>query len=375
MIVNEKIAVIAITKHGCEIAQKLAPALSGSALFISAKFKKEIPGRVSFFETPIKELTAQIFPTFDALVYVVSLGAVVRTIAPYLKDKHTDPAVVVIDDKAQFVISVLSGHVGGANELTEEVAKILGAQAVITTASDVGQTIPVDILGREFGWIVEFEENITRVSAAVVNQERIGLLQTQGERDWWKRKTLLPSNIHVCQNWEELSSGDFSAYLVITDRVLPKEEVERIRSRIVVYRPKSLVIGVGCDRGATLEEIEGLFSRTLAENRLSPKSVRNLATIVLKREEPGLVAFAQKYGWEVVCYTKDELNTIEHLPNPSAKVFKYTGTPGVCEPSAMLSAGVQELIVEKVKIPKVTMAVARIPFIKKMAERGNENCF
>src|SRR3954470_23494520 len=127
MIEKEKIAIIAITKHGAALAEKLHGGLESSELFISLKFKKEIPGKVQFFETPIKDLTQKIFDTYDALVYIVSLGAVVRTIAPFLKDKHTDPAVIVVDDKANFAISVLSGHVGGANELTEEISKLLGA--------------------------------------------------------------------------------------------------------------------------------------------------------------------------------------------------------------------------------------------------------
>src|SRR5690242_12128250 len=122
-----KTAVIAITKHGSALARRI-----DGDRYISAKFRTDEPAH--YFEKPIKELTAELWPCYEALVYVVSLGAVVRTIAPFLKDKHVDPAVIVVDDKANFAISVLSGHVGGANELTERIAADLGAKAVITTA-------------------------------------------------------------------------------------------------------------------------------------------------------------------------------------------------------------------------------------------------
>jgi cobalt-precorrin 5A hydrolase len=412
MIERERVALIAITKHGTERAEQLHRHLEKSALFVSSKFRREITGQlgkaapadqaadgrsisrhrvtgpagggsdlsarpggtgtVEFFETPIKELTARIFPAYDALVYFVSLGAVVRTLAPFVKDKHTDPAVLVIDDKAQFVISVLSGHVGGANELALEIAAFFGATPVITTASDVGKTIPVDILGKELGWKVELEQNITRVSAAVVNEEPVILVQETGEFNWWKRDTALPKNITRAANVKEVLGCEASAFLVITDRVLSGDEAA-ILNRTVIYRPKSLVAGIGCDRGVTVEEIEKLFLETFASFGLSPQSVRNISTITLKREEPGLLEFARKYGLPVVCFTKEELNTVEHLPNPSEKVKKYTGAYGVAEPSAMLSAGIQELVVEKRKIPRVTLAVARIPFAlhaKEMAHAG-----
>ncbi|HWC89964.1 MAG TPA: hypothetical protein VG433_09920, partial [Pirellulales bacterium] len=116
-----KTAVIAITKHGSALARRIE-----GDRYISAKFRTDEPAQ--YFETPIKELTAEIWPKYEALVYVVSLGAVVRTIAPFLKDKKVDPAVIVVDDKGSFAISVLSGHVGGANELTEQIAAALGAQ-------------------------------------------------------------------------------------------------------------------------------------------------------------------------------------------------------------------------------------------------------
>lgn len=342
-----KTAVIAITKHGQAIARKLE-----GDRYISAKFRTEEPA--SYFDKPIKELTAEIWPQYEALVYVVSLGAVVRTIAPYLKDKHVDPAVIVVDDKAQFAISVLSGHVGGANELTEKIALILGAKAIVTTASDVGKTIPVDILGRELGWTTERNENITKVSAAVVNEEPIAFVQETGEKIWWKRETPLPKNIRITTFDDAKNS---KAMLLVTDRLIE----DPILERAVVYRPKSLVLGIGCDRGITCDQLEEFVQGTLREHRLSFKSVRNVATVDVKKDEVGLQEFCRKHKLDLVCYTSDQLRAIK-APNPSATVERYVGTPGVSEPAAMLSSG-GDLIVPKQKTPMMTLAVARVRYV------------
>jgi len=363
MIAKEKIAVIAITKHGAVLAEKLYQSLDKSDLFISAKFNKEIPalsGKITFTVDPIKVVTERIFSSYDALIYVVSLGAVVRTIAPFLKDKNTDPAVLVIDDNANFVISVLSGHVGGANELTEEIAKLLGSQPVVTTASDVGKTIPVDILGREFGWTLDSKENVTKVSASVVNQEPIAFYQEAGEPGWWKRDTPLPANIRLCRSFEELDDPAFKAVLIVTDKQLPDDWP--LRSKAVVYRPKSLVLGMGCDKGVSLQDIEDLIFKTLADHGLSIKCLKAVSTVDLKAEEPGLKEFAQKHGLPLHSFTREEINQVKDVPNPSEMAMKYIGAIGVAEPSVLLCSQAETLLVPKVKAARVTLAIARMNF-------------
>jgi cobalt-precorrin 5A hydrolase len=358
-----KTAVIAITKHGSALARRIE-----GDRYIAAKFRgpatghdpsaadssaADAPGAIHYFEKPIKELTAEIWPKYEALVYVVSLGAVIRTIAPFLKDKHVDPAVIVVDDKAQFAISVLSGHVGGANELTAQIAAGLGAQAVITTASDVGKTIPVDILGRELGWTTEGEQNITRVSAAVVNEEPVAFVQETGEKNWWQRATPLPKNIQQVTLDE---AREFKNVLIVADRLLDEPWL----TTAVIYRPKSLVLGIGCDRGTSCRQIDEFVQATLAGQRLSFRSVRNVATADVKQDEPGLREFCTKHKLELVCYSAEQLKQVA-APNPSATVEKHVGTPGVSEPAAMLSSG-GELIVPKQKAPMMTVAVARVRF-------------
>ncbi|RAK19557.1 cobalt-precorrin 5A acetaldehyde-lyase [Anoxybacillus vitaminiphilus] len=355
-------AVVAITKHGVEIARKLGVRLPSSDVYYMNKFAKgdEEEKGIQLFEGSVRLLLPSLFSSYRGLILIISLGAVVRMIAPLLKDKKTDPAVVVIDDKAEHVISVLSGHLGGANELTREVAAILQARPVITTASDVQKTIPVDLFGRRFGWVWESEENLTPVSAAVVNEEKVAIVQESGEKDWWHYDTPLPSNIQVYSSIDEALKDKPAAALIVTHRILSDREKEILKNG-VLYRPKVIVLGIGCNRGTSASEIEAVIQETLHELSFSIKSVKALCTIDLKKDEQGLIEVANKYGWEFVYYSPEELNSVE-LELPSETVFRYTGAYGVSEPAAKLYSGAKQLEVVKKKSGNVTISVALIRY-------------
>jgi cobalt-precorrin 5A hydrolase len=369
-------AVVAITKHGVALARDLAAKLPGADLIVSEKFKDAAGEGARCYAGPLKAQVGAWFARYDRLVFHVSLGAVVRLIAPHLKSKDEDPAVLVVDDAGRFVISVLSGHLGGANAFTAEVAGLIGATPVVTTASDVGGTIPVDILGRELGWQLEpaTRGNVTRVSAAVVNEEPVAFVQETGEPNWWTRKGPLPPSITVYEAIDRVPLADVSAILWVTDRVPHEALWERIADRVVIYRPKSLVLGLGCDRGTSRETLAEAIDAALADRALSLMSVRNVATIEAKRDEPGLLALAAEMGWEVVTYPAERLAEVPDIPNPSEVVMKYMGTPAVGEPAAMLSAGVDAdgLVVEKSKYLgadglNATVSVARVAFPQETA--------
>ncbi len=356
-------AAVAITKHGVEMVRNLGASFPGTDVYYMSKFERgdEQERGIQLFEGSVKLILPDLFKQYNGIILFISLGAVVRMIAPILVDKKVDPAVVVIDDRGEHVISVLSGHLGGANELTRHVATVLGARAVITTASDVQGTIPVDMFGRELGWVVDSFDKATPVSAAVVNEEPVALIQETGERNWWRYDKPVPGHIKVYASTAEALQEPFNAALVVSDRLLEPEEEEQLLSNGVLYRPKSLVLGIGCNRGTALEELEEGVLDTLQELRLSVKSVRNIATIDLKKDEEGLLALCAKYGWELVTYTPSELNTVQ-LPNPSETVFKYTGAYGVSEPSALLSSGADHWLLEKKKSGNMTLSVARVSY-------------
>ncbi|MGI0068895.1 MAG: cobalt-precorrin 5A hydrolase, partial [Nitrosopumilaceae archaeon] len=237
----ESIAIIAITKNGIEIAKSLKNRFSQWEVFVPAKFSNN-DSKINWFEDSTTSKVGELFKKYDALVCIFSLGAVIRLVSPHMKDKKTDPAVVVIDDTAKFVISTLSGHLGGANKLTEEISSILNATPVITTAADVNKTIAVDLVGKEFGWTTDDDSTITRVSAFMVNEEKIGIYQDAGEKDWWTPKKEFPKNITVYNSFEELRDSNSKGYLIISDKTIEDKELLKTA---VVYRPKTLVVGVG----------------------------------------------------------------------------------------------------------------------------------
>lgn len=236
-----RVALVAITKHGAALLQRLAPKLPEAEVIVADKFAGELAGLANKVKPYSGAMSAQIaglFAAYDQIVFFVSLGAVVRLIAPHLKSKDEDPGVLVVDDAAQFVIPVLSGHVGGANAYAEEIAALLGATAVLTTASDAGKTIPVDILGRELGWRVEAPKiNITRVSAHVVNEEPVAFVQEAGSKQWWTRATALPRNIHLFTRFEDVDLAAHRAVLWVTQREVPAALWRQLEERLVVYRP------------------------------------------------------------------------------------------------------------------------------------------
>lgn len=242
-------AVISITRHGVALAGRVVAALPGAQLFAPEKFAAEAelaaPGSAHSYPCRTGEQIGRLFAEYDALIAIFSLGALVRLIAPYLQSKTADPAVVVLDEAGRFVIPVLSGHLGGANALAGQLAEALGAEAVLTTASDVRQTLAVDLLGRELGWTFEAtHDELVHASAAVVNDEPVALVQEAGSTDWWTnhangRHGPRPANVTQFDTLEDVAPEKFAAVLWISLRPMPAEYREKLAGRCVTYRPGS----------------------------------------------------------------------------------------------------------------------------------------
>ncbi|MDE1862655.1 MAG: cobalamin biosynthesis protein [Thaumarchaeota archaeon] len=352
----EKVAVVAITRNGIAMARTLKSRFDSWQVFAPSKFSDN-DSNITWFDDSTTAKVGELFRTHDALVCIFSLGAVIRLVAPHLKDKKTDPAVVVIDDAGKFVISALSGHLGGANMLAEEISQLTGGTAVITTAADVNKTIAVDLVGREFGWTVDDSSTVTRVSALMVNGERIGVFQDAGRSDWWLPKRELPANVTLFPTLEEMSRSYCKGFLIITDREIRDAG---LLSRSVVYRPKTLVVGVGLHWDTSSDTIMEGLQFCLSKFGLSPKSVARFASIRKESQVAGLREIAGKFGVPVDYYEKEDLARIS-IPNPSDVVQTFEGTPSVSEASALRSS-CGRLVVEKQKFPpNLTIAIARIP--------------
>lgn len=352
---TETNAIITITKHGASLGERLHALMPAADFFINGKFAADAPSGKPY-PTTVMDLIADIFPKYDGLIFFISLGAVVRMLAQHLQDKHVDPAVVVVDDRAQFAIAMLSGHLGGANALARRVGQLMGAQPVITTASDVGGTIAVDLLGHDFGWTIDDDSwrNVTKVSAAVVNQEPVGVLQEVGEAGWWPADRPLPENIKLYAGLESLEKASPAAALIITDRLFQSNLLDRS----VVYRPKTLATGVGCTRGTPVETLRGAVRRVMQDQRLSNQSIACLATAELKRTEDGITALGEELRVPIAYFTDEQLNAAGGQQSPSA-AQRLLGVKGVSECAALLAAGSEQLLVPKQVHGMVTVAVAR----------------
>ena len=346
----DKISVLAITKNGVNIGTKLKKIFPSWSIFAPAKFEND-NNDISWYSESTTEKIVDLFKNNEALICLFSLGAIIRLIAPYLKDKKTDPAIIVIDDKTNFVISVLSGHIGGANELTNEIAEKLGAIPVITTAADVNKTIAVDLLGRNLGWKINDDSTVTKVSAYMVNEEKIGVFQDAGNKNWCKE---LPKNVKNFASLEELKNSDSKGFLIITDKIIDGEFLKDS----VVYNPPSLVVGVGLHWNTTKDSIMEGIDFCMKKFNLNPKSISQLVSIKKPEDIQGLIDVGKEMGIPVEYINREDLAEIS-APNPSETVKSFEGTASVSEAAAIkVSEG--RLIVEKQKFPPdLTIAIAR----------------
>jgi len=346
----EKVSVLAITKNGINIGERLKELFPNWDIFVPSKLSNENKS-ITWYSEPTSDKIIELFKNSNALICLFSLGAVIRLIAPYLKDKKTDPAVIVIDDKTNFVISVLSGHIGGANELTQEISEKLNALPVITTAADVNKTIAVDLVGREFGWKIDDETTVTKISAHMVNAEPIGVFQQTGNKKWYKE---LPKNVTIYNSLEELKKSNSKAHLIISDTIIDNE----LAQESVIYRPQSLVIGIGLHWDTTKDTIKDGIEHCLKKFNLSSKCIAKLVSIKKPEDVQGLIDLGKEMQIPVEYVNREELAEII-TPNPSSTVKAFEGTASVSEAAAIkVSNG--KLIVEKQKFPpNLTIAIAR----------------
>ena len=351
---KKEIAIVAITKNGIEIANKLKDAFDAADIFAPSKFlNANLP--VIYFQEPVSQKMGYLFSSYSSLILIFSLGAAIRLFAPYLKDKKTDPAVIVIDDAAKFVISALSGHLGGANELALKISSFLGSVPVVTTAADVNKTIPVDLIGKKLGWVIENYENVTKTSAMMVNEEKIGIYQDGGEKNWWNLDEL-PKNVDIVNDINDLLNDDYKASIVITDKLLSDP---MLLKKSVIIRPKTLVVGIGLHWQTTKEKIENGIITVLDENKLSLKSVKVISSLDRGKPVKGLDEFCKERGLSTLLFSKERLGSVS-VPNPSEIVEKYEGTYSVSEASSLLASG-GVLIVPKRKFPPdLTVAISRV---------------
>jgi cobalt-precorrin 5A hydrolase len=340
------IRVVALTPQGAALARRLCRRLPGTECWLPAAQAQDA-GDLAFDR--LSGVFQEAFEKRENLVCIMAAGIVVRSLAPHLKGKAVDPAVVVVDEAGRFAISLASGHLGGANDLARRVAEILGATPVITTATDVHGLPALDVAAARLGLGIENLAGVREIHLALLRGQAVRLIDPQGylaEMAGENPGLFIPEN-----NLDAaLETENPTVYVGYKERAWPPGWL--------ILRPQNLVAGVGCHRGASGEEIYAFIKKTFQEQQLSLLSLKALATIAAKKEEPGLREAAGRLGVKLLWFTAPDLQKIT-VPHPSPQVARHLGVASVAEAAALKAGGV-ELLVPKLKAPNATIAVARV---------------
>ena len=329
-----RLAVFAFSRRGLETAARVRAALTGPGDVCAVYAPERLSGEGSLpIAPPLAAFVGPVFREADALIFVGACGIAVRGIAPHVRDKTTDPAVVSVDELARFVIPLLSGHIGGANALALELAEKLGAVAAVTTATDVNGKFSVDAWASERGLFLSDMKAAKAVSAAILE----GPVPLKS--DFPVRGTLPPGivpgeagPVGICISWRRQTPFETTLLLV----------------------PPVIRLGIGCRRGTPEAAIAAAADAALTG--LAPEAVAGVATIELKKDEPGLLAFCRERGWPVEFYTASQLAAAEGDFTPSDFVRRTVGVDNVCERAAVLGGG--RLVIQKTAGHGVTVAAA-----------------
>jgi cobalt-precorrin 5A hydrolase len=342
---ENRIAVWAITPNGAALAVRMAAVLPGADVFATEKLEGLPESAVRFGS--LAEAVAAHFPRYGGHVFIMATGIVVRSVAGLLVHKTADPAVVVVDDRGTFAISLLSGHLGGANRLAGQVAAAIGARPVITTATDANAVPAIDVLAAELGLKIETPQAIKTVNMALLTGAPVAVHDPLG---------ILAGRIPQAAAFNG-SGGTIPARVYADDRLTAAP------AGALVLRPLSLVAGIGCNRNTRPEEMKALLFDTLHASGLARASLMKLASVDLKADEPGLAALAKELDLPLEFFDREQIGEMEGtVPTPSAVVAKHIGVKSVCEAAAILASRGGTLIVPKRSSRNATVAIARISF-------------
>lgn len=345
-----KVAMICFSLTGQETAEKLREGLAEAGITVTLdKKSKYLPDSVA---VSTSVWAGERFHEMDALIFIGACGIAVRSIAPYVLSKKSDPAVLVADECGKFVISLLSGHLGGANELAEKTAKILGAVSVVTTATDLHKRFAVDVFAKKNGCHIFHMKAAKEVSAALLAGEKVGFYSEfpiEGE---------LAEGLCLCKRDGTVADSQKS------------EEKMELGIAVTVHRsccpftstvqivPKCLTLGLGCRRGKDAQGIADAVGTRIADEELFEQAFEQIASIDLKKEEAGIWSLAENWQIPFLTYTQEELMEVPGVFTPSSFVREITGADNVCERSAVLASGHGRLLLNKKGQNGVTTAVA-----------------
>jgi precorrin-4 C11-methyltransferase len=364
-------AVVALTRRGCNTGRRILHAIDEAELFLPVRFREEIKEpRVSFYED-VKNEIERLFQYYGRIVLIMATGVAVRIVTPFLTSKWEDPAVVTMDDGGRNIISLLSGHWGGANELVMKLSGVLGGNPVITTESDVMGFPSVDTI------IKSLTAGRFQGNKAVLRDIQTAVLEGEDVAFYPKELCLFPNmkghpNLHFFDSIEALVCSRCTAGLIFSHKTSLSIQTHR---KFLLVHPRDLVVGIGCHKGIKAEEIEMGIQTVFQDMNLSLSSIALLCSIEQKKGEKGLIDYARLRGIPLKFFSSEEINHGKIVSPESKHALKVMGVHGIAEPCATLGAGDGKLLMHKVKLKNMTVAVAKLPLkqlIEESEETGNE---
>jgi cobalt-precorrin 5A hydrolase len=347
-----KLAIVAITSGGAQLARRLGAELPEARVYLPEKFRGA--DDCDYFDKPLAIWLPKLFTEVEQLICIMATGIVVRILGRELKGKDKDPAVVVMDEAGQFAISLLSGHLGGANDLARRLATVSNATPVITTATDVNKLPAWDQAARDAGLTVEPVAHLKTLNRLLLEGAKIGLVD---QRRRVAGKFSAVPGVSLYDNFAVATRSSADGLVFVTHRFLPHLQNQ---PEMLALRPRDLVVGIGCNRDTAAEEIEAAVRHKLKQSFLAFSSIACIASIDAKQDEVGLLEFAERNSLKIEFHSAEDLNKVE-IPSPvSLHAQKAVGAKGVCEPAALLSSGMGEMLIRKQKVGNLTLAVAEI---------------
>ena len=296
-------------------------------------------------EGGIKTFLNQAWNDFDGFIFISATGIAIRMINPYIESKTKDPAIVVVDDFGKFSISLLSGHLGGANKIAKWISENIGAIPVITTASDSRGIDSIDMFAKENNYYMEEMNSITKITSMMINDRRIGIYTEDGV-------TINYENIEMIQDLDNIDQTLDGAIIVT-----PKYDIGKIGVPYTVLRPRNINIGIGCRKDIDTEIIIDAIEAALRDKNLSIKSIKSMGTVEVKRFEVGIIKAAEYLKCPLKIFTLDEIRPLEDMFQKSQFVKDTIGVYSVSEPCAYLLGG--ELITRKSRYNGVTISISK----------------
>ena len=344
--------IFSFTRNGAKISLKLQKYLDScgfkTGLFTTRRYK-EIDPALKEISPSLQEMCKEAFSACRLLIFIGATGIAIRSIAPYIRSKTRDPAVISIDEQGKFVIPLLSGHIGGANSLATGIAAFLKAVPVITTATDVNDLFAVD------EWAARHFMSIFNMDAAKTFASYLVDCKKVGVKSDFPIKGSLPKGLVLAEE------GPVGMAISLRKTVQPFVET-------VVVRPRILHMGIGCRRGASMDQIEEIVMQELTKLKVTLSVVKGIASIDVKKDEQGLLTFAEEYALPVRFYSAEELNEVKGDFTPSAFVAKTVGVDNVCERAAVLDSGGGKLMLRKTGRNGVTLAIAAEDYVVDFTE-------